>query len=159
MRYKSPKIKKLDIHQNYKYERKFIFVVYSFFYRYPRLNFKFSASYLHNSFFGEFSKFYMEIIWRFKCLMVEFKCLVSWVIALYTSALLNKWNLQFCFLDFRIIFLANIFLKFFQCLLGRKALFFCSETKKNSSFFFWTHFGQTFWINGRQQEKSIIIYM
>ena len=95
-------------------------------------------------FFGEFSRFYMEIIWRFKCLIVEFKCLVSRVIALYTIAQLNKWNLQFCFLDFRIIFLANIFLKFFQCLLGRKALFFCSETKKNSSSLFFYYYDFSF---------------
>ena len=65
-------------------------------------------------FFGEFWKFLMEIIRRFKCLMVEFKCFVSWVIALYTSAQLNKWNLQLGFLDFRIIFLGKYFLGFFS---------------------------------------------
>ena len=52
-RYKSPKIKAFEIHKKYKYERKFIFVVYSFFLHYTRLVFKISASYLHYSFFGE----------------------------------------------------------------------------------------------------------
>ena len=69
---------------------------------------------------------------------------VSRVIALYTSTQLNKWNLQLGFFDVRKIFLANIFKKFFQGLLGRKALFFCSETKKNSSYYYSFFFsGQT----------------
>ena len=63
--------------------------------------------------------------------MVEFKCLVSRVIALYTSAQLNKWNLQFCFLDFRIIFwgkyLLEIFSKVFKV---EKPYFFVRRPKR-----------------------------
>ena len=124
-------MKAFDIHKKYKYERKFIFVVYSFFSHYTRSVSKISELYLHYYFFGEFSKFFIEIIWRFQCLMVEFKCLLSRVIALYTSAQLNKWNLPFCFLDFRIIFFGKYFLEiFFKVFKVEKPYFFVRRPKR-----------------------------
>ena len=129
-RYRSPKMKAFDIHKKYKYERKFIFVVYSFFLHYTCSVSKISELYLHYYFLSEFSKFFIEIILRFKCLMVEFKCLLSRVIALNTSAQVNKWNLPFCFLDFRIIFFGKYFFEFFSRSLRSKSPIFLFGDQK-----------------------------
>ena len=114
------------------------------------------------SFFGEFSKFFIESIQRFKYLMVESKCLVSRVIALYTSAQLNKCNIQLGFLDFRIIFFGKYFLEIFSRSLRSKSPIFLFGDQKEFQllffFFFWTHVGRTFRGNGRQQEKTNIIF-
>ena len=75
-------------------------------------------------------EFFMEIMWRFKCLMVESKCLVSRVIALYASAQLNKWYLQLIFLDFRKTNLANIFRHFFKVFKVEKPYFFVRRPTK-----------------------------
>ena len=73
----------------------------------------------------------MEIIWRFSCLMVEFKCLASRVIALNTTAQLNEWNLQLGFLRFKKKNFWQIFFRiFFKVFKVEKPYFFVRRPKR-----------------------------
>lgn len=89
-----------------------------------------ATSYLHYFFWNEFLNFYFETLWRFKCAVVGFECLVSRVLALIIAhtILHGIFDWLFFFIDFTCV-LVQTFLSFFFNLWGWKTLPICLETK------------------------------